>query len=103
MALVVASGMASAERQRQFGYSGQVDSFDRGSGLLVVDDRSFWLGDDTRVHGWKGRKGSLSGIHPGIKVGFYPDGVGRHIQVDEIWVLPSNWTVKREGPVRLGH
>ncbi len=96
--LMAAAGMATADRQRVFGFFGEIDSFDRGSRLLVVDDRVFRLADDVRVHTKKGRKGVLSDIRPGSKVGFYPSGRGdgRHqIYINEIWVLPANWKAER--------
>lgn len=96
--LMAAAGVATADRQRTFGFFGEIDSFDRAGRLLVVDDHVFRLADDVHVFTKKGRKGVLSDIRPGVKVGFYPSGRGdgRHqIFINEIWVLPANWKAER--------
>lgn len=102
--LIAAVGMTSAGERRSFGYSGEVDSFDSTSRLLVVDDHVFQLTDDVRVYMKKGREGQLSSIRPGVKVGFYPGGreSGKHgTYIDAIWVLPASWKVKHDYSIEL--
>ncbi len=100
--IVVASAFAG--EKRQFGYVGVVDSFDRSNGLLVVDDRTFLLPDDVKVFDRKDSKVALSRLRQGVKVGFYPPrGQGRRALINQIWVLPANWKVWHDLPVRLPH
>jgi len=102
--LIAAAGMTTAGERRSFGYSGEVDSFDSSSRLLVVDDRVFQLTDDVHVYMKKGHEGRLSSIRPGVKVGFYPGGRdnGKHrTYIDTIWVLPASWKVKHGYSIEL--
>ena len=95
-ALVLATGtfQAQADRQRVFGFTGEVYSFDRGDGLLVVEDSVFRVSEAIRIHKRGGAIGTLSDITPGTKVGFYP-GTGRQtVTINEIWLLPRNWKGK---------
>ncbi|GMQ83983.1 MAG: hypothetical protein BMS9Abin06_0731 [Gammaproteobacteria bacterium] len=94
--LLTGISQASAGQQRTFGFFGEVDSFDRGEQLLVIDDQVFRISDSVRVHKKKGQKATLSAIRPGVKVGFYPKGESRqNSYIDAIWVLPENWKAKR--------
>ncbi len=102
--LIVAASMATSAERRNFSYSGEVDSFDSSSHLLVVDDRVFQLADDVHVYLKKGREGRLSSIRPGVKVGFYPAGRGNgkgRTYIDTIWVLPASWKVKHGYSIEL--
>ncbi|HHH45265.1 MAG TPA: hypothetical protein ENK49_14120 [Gammaproteobacteria bacterium] len=92
--LLAASGQASADQKRSFGFVGEVNSLDRGNSVLVVDDRVFHISDDVRVHSSKtNKKSTLSAIRPGVKVGFYPARRDRESEstISSIWVLPANW------------
>ncbi len=80
----------AAEPQRTFGFSGTVDSLDRSSGSLVVEDRLFHLNESTRVLKLRGGKGNLSDITAGARIGFYPRR-GDNAPLSEIWILPKNW------------
>ncbi|GMQ87074.1 MAG: hypothetical protein BMS9Abin08_0272 [Gammaproteobacteria bacterium] len=96
--LLTGINTVSAGQQRTFGFFGEVDSFDRGEQLLVIDDQVFRLSDSVRVHKKKGQQATLSAIRPGVKVGFYPKQRGesrRNSYIDAIWVLPENWKAKR--------
>lgn len=79
-----------ADQQRTFGFTGKVDAFNRGGGMLVVEDSVFHIDESTRVHKRRGRKGTLSDLRPGTRIGFYP-GSDASSNVDEIWILPKNW------------
>jgi hypothetical protein len=76
-------------QQRTFGFTGQVDAFNRGGGTLVVDDQVFHISESTRVHKRRGAKGTLSHIRPGTRIGFYP-GPGGSAHINEIWILPRH-------------
>ena len=96
VAAVLLGGMlqAGADQHRVFGFFGEVDSFDRSSGTMVVEDSLFRISESTQVYKRKGSKGTLSDIRPGVKVGFYPRGAGRSAQasvIDQVWILPRNW------------
>jgi len=92
LAVVLMAGtyQAGADQQRRFGFTGEVDSFNRGEGALVVEDRLFHISESTLVHKKRGAKGTLSDITLGAKIGFYP-GTGGPSYVSEIWMLPDNW------------
>lgn len=95
--LLAVSGQASADRNRSFGFVGEVNSFDRSNAVLVVDDRVFHVSDQVRVHNPGAKKSTLSAIRPGVKIGFYPtrrDGEGE-TAISSIWVLPANWKGER--------
>ncbi|MFQ5642391.1 MAG: hypothetical protein ACE5FQ_01690 [Thiogranum sp.] len=98
---------AWADRQRTFGFTGEINSFDRDSSTAVVDDRVFRISDKVRVYKGKGLSATLSDIRPGVKVGFYPKPTGdsgQNAYIDAIWILPANWKNNRrhsDGPVRL--
>lgn len=77
-------------QQRTFGFTGQVDAFNRGGGTLVVNDQVFHISEATRVHKRRGAKGTLSHIRPGTRIGFYPR-TGDSSLINEIWILPRNW------------
>jgi len=91
LAVVLMAGafQAWAGQQRTFGFTGQVNSFNRGGGTLVVEDQVFRISESTRVHKRRGAKGTLSDITPGTRIGFYP-GSGGSSHVNEIWILPRN-------------
>lgn len=89
---------AYADQQRTFGFVGEVNSFDRGNSMLVIDDRVFWISDSVRVHKKKGKKATLSEIRPGVKIGFYPAKSherGQKSSINAIWILPANWKGNR--------
>ncbi len=92
LAVVLMAGafQAGAGQQRTFGFTGQVDSFNRGGGTLVVEDQVFRISESTRVHKRRGAKGTLSDITPGTRIGFYPGSAGSS-HVNNIWILPRNW------------
>ena len=80
-------------QHRTFGFTGQVDAFNRSGGMLVVDDSVFHIDESTLVHKRRGGKGTLSDIRPGTRIGFYPD-AGTSAPISEIWILPRNWKAK---------
>lgn len=88
--LMAATCQAGSERQRTFGFAGEVNTFNRGSGTLVVEDLMFRFDEDTLVHKSRGGKGTLSDISPGTRIGFYPQS-GAGSTLSEIWILPKNW------------
>jgi len=88
--LTAGAFQAGAGQQRTFGFTGQVDAFNRGGGMLVVEDLVFRISESTLVHKRRGGKGTLSDIRPGTRIGFYPGSYGSS-QVNEIWILPRNW------------
>ncbi len=98
LAVLLAAGTCQAGdkgwkkgQQPTFGFTGQVDAFNRGGGMLVVEDTVFRVNDSTRVHKRRGTtKGTLSDITPGTRIGFYPRS-GSSSDVNEIWILPRNW------------
>ncbi|MGB5408006.1 MAG: hypothetical protein WBN43_14595, partial [Thiogranum sp.] len=92
LAVVLMAGafQAGAGQQRTFGFTGQVDSFNRGGGTLVVEDQVFRISESTLVHKRRGAKGTLSDITPGTRIGFYPGSAGSS-HVNNIWILPRNW------------
>jgi len=92
LAVVLMGGVlrAVAGQQRTFGFTGQVDSFDRSGGMLVVEDQVFRINETTRVHKRRGAKGMLSDITPGTRIGFHPHSDSAS-QINEIWILPRNW------------
>ena len=92
LAVALASGSAQAGpwKKHTFGFTGQVNSFDRGGGTMVVEDLVFRISESTRVHKRRGKKGRLSDIRPGTRIGFYP-GQGSSTAISDIWILPRNW------------
>lgn len=57
MAVVLAAGTSRAGdkawkkgQQPTFGFTGQVDAFNHGGGMLVVEDTVFRVNESTRVH-----------------------------------------------------
>ena len=92
LAVVLMAGalQAWAGQQRTFGFTGQVDSFNRGGGTLVVEDQVFLISESTLVRKRRGGKGTLSDIRPGTRIGFYP-GQNGSSNVSRIWILPRNW------------
>jgi hypothetical protein len=89
--VLLAAGLpAGADQQRSFGFTGEVNTFNRGSGTLVVEDLVFRISESTSVHKKRGAKGTLSDITPGTKLGFYP-GSGDSPLLSDVWVLPKNW------------
>ncbi len=100
LAVVLTAGAfsAHAERQQSFGFFGEVNSFDRRTGTLVVEDLVFRTNEKTLVHKGKRRKAVLTDIRRGHKVGFNPRAGARSTEtpaVDEIWILPANWKASR--------
>ncbi len=96
--LMVGAFPAHAERQKSFEFYGEVNSYDRRAGLLVVEDLVFRISEKTRVHKHKRHKAVLGDIRRGEKVGFNPrrgggDASAPHI--DEIWILPARWKGSR--------
>jgi len=87
MAVIVPAG---ADQQRSFGFTGEVNSFNRGAGSLVVEDLVFHISESTLVHKKRGGKGTLSDVTPGTRVGFYPGG-GATPYLSELWILPKKW------------
>jgi hypothetical protein len=97
LAVLLATGASQAGdkarkkgQQPTFGFTGQVDAFNRGGGMLVVEDMVFRVDESTRVHKRRGAKGTLSDITPGTRIGFYPRS-GASSDINEIWILPRNW------------
>jgi len=92
LAVVLMAGafQAGADQQRTFGFTGQVDAFNRGGGTLVVEDQVFLISESTLVRKRRGGKGTLSDIRPGTRIGFYPGSDGSSY-VSKIWILPKNW------------
>jgi hypothetical protein len=92
LSVVLGTGtfQVNADQQRTFGFTGEVNSFNRSAGTLVVDDLVFHITDATLVHKKRGARGTLSDIAPGTRIGFYP-ATSRASTVNEIWVLPDNW------------
>jgi len=96
--LLAGINSAYADKQRTFGFVGEINSFDRGNNMLVIDDRAFQISDKVRVHKKKGQKATLADIGLGVKVGFYPEKRDDSRQgsfIQSIWVLPANWHGKR--------
>ena len=93
VALMAGVFQAGAGQKRTFGFTGQVDAFNRGGGTLVVDDQVFHISESTRVYKRRGAKGTLSHIGPGTRIGFYP-GSGGASHINEIWILPRNWKAR---------
>jgi hypothetical protein len=93
VALMTGTLPAGAGKKRTFGFTGQVDAFNRGGGTLVVDDQVFHISESTRVNKRRGAKGTLSHIRPGTRIGFYP-GSGGSSHINEIWILPRNWKAR---------
>lgn len=93
VALLAGAVQAGADQLRQFGFTGEVNTFNRGGGTLVVEDLVFHISESTLVHKKRGGKGTLSDITPGTRIGFYP-GQGASPYLSEIWVLPKNWKAK---------
>lgn len=89
-ALLIKTLPAGADQQRQFGFTGEVNTFNRGAGNVVVEDLLFHISEATLVHKKRGAKGTLSDITPGTRIGFYP-GSGSSTYLSEIWILPKNW------------
>jgi len=89
LAVALMAGTLQAGQKRTFGFTGQVDAFNRGGGTLVVEDQVFHISEATRVHKRRGAKGTLSHITPGTRIGFYP-GSGGSSHINEIWILPRN-------------
>ncbi len=81
---------ASDAKHRTFGFTGQVDALNRRGGMLVVEDSVFHISESTLVHKRRGRKGTLSDIRPGTRIGFNPDANGSS-PINEIWILPRNF------------
>ena len=92
MALLLAAGGAQAwpGKGRTFGFTGEVNAFNRGAGTMVVEDMVFPISESTRVHKRRGKKGTLSDIRPGTRIGFYPRRGGSKT-VNDIWILSRNW------------
>jgi len=90
LAVALMAGTLQAGQKRTFGFTGQVDAFNRGGGTLVVNDQVFHISEATRVHKRRGAKGTLSHIRPGTRIGFYPR-TGDSSLINEIWILPRNW------------
>ena len=78
------------KQPRTFGFTGQVDAFNRGGGMLVVDDQVFHISKSTRVHKRRRGKGTLADLTPGTRIGFYPRSRGSS-QINDIWILPRGW------------
>jgi hypothetical protein len=89
-ALLTGMTPAGADQQRVFGFTGEVNYYNRGEGSLVVDDLLFQISESTLVHKKRGAKGTLSDISPGTRIGFYP-GSGTSRYLSEVWILPKNW------------
>ena len=89
LAVALMAGTLQAGQKRTFGFTGQVDAFNRGGGTLVVEDQVFHISEATRVHKRRGAKGTLSHITPGTRIGFYP-GSGGSSNINEIWILPRH-------------
>lgn len=92
LSVVLGTGtfQVNADQERTYGFTGEVNSVNRGAGTLVVDDLVFHITETTLVHKKRGARGTLSDITPGTRIGFYP-ATGRASTVNEIWVLPDNW------------
>ena len=107
LAVVLMAGTlpAGAGQKRTFGFTGQVDAFNRGGGTLVVDDQVFHISESTRVHKRRGAKGTLSHIRPGTRIGFYPGsggGIPHQRNLDPAEKLESPARIRcNAGPVRL--
>jgi hypothetical protein len=101
LAVLLTAGtcQAGAGHKRTFGFTGQVDAFNRGGGTLVVEDQVFRISESTLVHKRRGAKGTLSDITPGTRIGFHP-GSDSSSQVNEIWILPKNWKAQPGYAVR---
>lgn len=83
--------LVNASQDRVFGFVGDVNAFDRSNGTIIIEDLLFRTSESTIVRKKNGSRGTLSDLIPGTKIGFYPQG-GENSLVDQVWILPSNWS-----------
>ena len=102
VALVVWGLQAFGDQKVTFGFTGEVNAFNRSEGTLVVEDLVFRISEKTLVHKKRNTQATLSDLTPGTRVGFNPD-LGPAPYLSEIWILPKYWKAKPGYAVTPGH
>ncbi len=85
-ALVALSGAARAAPEDNYPASGTIDYLNTSHDAIVIDDTSYVLNSDVRIHGSGGNL-SRGSLHKGMRVGFHTQPQGRATVVTEMWIL----------------